>query len=444
MAPQQAQAAADALVDETRRSGNAPAAIPHASSPSPANQQAASKRVAQQAGVRKGNTRNGVARPANAGPKPPQSVRKPQPPIPGTVAQRFANAQNSGDQTAKRGLWRWVTTGAVATVMVASVAFAAIHFLAASDSDAIGDEPMMDAGAGAPPAKPEQIDQYKEHVAPFFTKYCADCHSGDMAEGDVNVSKMDPDEITRKGRKEWKRVLSMLQIKAMPPEDSKQPTADELAQVVGWIDDRLNNFDCKLVNDPGRVTIRRLNRAEYNNTIRDLVGVDFKPAKDFPSDDVGYGFDNIGDVLSLPPLLMEKYLDAAEQVTAKAIIRETSQTVKLRVEPGSLATDGRFAGGFVVLASAGAASANFNFPADGEYVIRVQAMGDQAGPDPARVQLQLNGRPVSTFDTKGQKKAAVFEHRMKVTKGTHRVAGAIVPFDGKPWKRGGVCQSGDL
>src|SRR5204862_6936859 len=76
--------------------------------------------------------------------------------------------------------------------------------------------------------------------------------------------------------------------------------------------------DCTGPRDPGRVTIRRLNRAEYNNTIRDLVGVDFKPAADFPTDDVGYGFDNIGDVLSLPPLLMEKYLAAAEKVIEEA------------------------------------------------------------------------------------------------------------------------------
>ncbi len=70
----------------------------------------------------------------------------------------------------------------------------------------------------------------------------------------------------------------------------------------------------------GRVTIRRLNRVEYNNTIRDLVGVDFKPAADFPNDDVGYGFDNIGDVLSLSPLLLEKYLSAAESILDRAIV----------------------------------------------------------------------------------------------------------------------------
>ena len=66
--------------------------------------------------------------------------------------------------------------------------------------------------------------------------------------------------------------------------------------------------------DPGRVTIRRLNRAEYNNTIRDLTGVSFHPAADFPIDDAGYGFDNIGDVLTLSPMLMEKYVAAAGKV----------------------------------------------------------------------------------------------------------------------------------
>src|SRR5262249_19009088 len=89
-------------------------------------------------------------------------------------------------------------------------------------------------------------------------------------------------------------------------------------QALAWIDARFGAVDCTKQRDPGRVTIRRLNRAEYNNTIRDLVGIDFQPADDFPADDVGYGFDNIGDVLSLPPLLMEKYLAAAGRIVEKA------------------------------------------------------------------------------------------------------------------------------
>src|SRR5690606_7851020 len=102
---------------------------------------------------------------------------------------------------------------------------------------------------------------------------------------------------------------------------------------------KLFYIDCSVGPDPGRVTVRRLNRTEYNNTIRDLVGVDFKPAADFPSDDVGYGFDNIGDVLTVPPLLIEKYLDAAEQVAGKAILTRDPEffhrTVKARDMEGS-------------------------------------------------------------------------------------------------------------
>src|SRR5262249_33564167 len=74
----------------------------------------------------------------------------------------------------------------------------------------------------------------------------------------------------------------------------------------------------------GRITLRRLNKSEYNNTIRDLVGVDFQPADDFPQDDSGYGFDNNGDVLSLPPVLMEKYLSAADRILDEAMPIEAS------------------------------------------------------------------------------------------------------------------------
>ena len=96
----------------------------------------------------------------------------------------------------------------------------------------------------------------------------------------------------------------------MPPEGKPQPSKSERAMITHWIEASILGCDCEHP-DPGRVTIRRLNRAEYNNTIRDLTGVNFQPAEDFPLDDIGYGFDNIGDVLSLSPMLMEKYVAAA-------------------------------------------------------------------------------------------------------------------------------------
>ena len=104
----------------------------------------------------------------------------------------------------------------------------------------------------------------------------------------------------------------------MPPDDRPQLPARPSRP--GWSSpSRVAGLqgELQVAQDPGRVTIRRLNRAEYNNTIRDLVGVDFRPADDFPSDDVGYGFDNIGDVLTLPPILFEKYLAAAEKIAER-------------------------------------------------------------------------------------------------------------------------------
>lgn len=105
----------------------------------------------------------------------------------------------------------------------------------------------------------------------------------------------------------------------MPPEDEPRPDEPELQSFCRAVQAELETFDCTSHRHAGRVTIRRLNRAEYNNTIRDLIGIDFRPAAEFPSDDVGNGFDNIGEVLSIPPILLEKYLAAAESIVEQAM-----------------------------------------------------------------------------------------------------------------------------
>ena len=121
-------------------------------------------------------------------------------------------------------------------------------------------------------------------------------------------------------RKVWDNVRHMLKAREMPPPERPQPKAAEVEAVTAAIQGIFDRADAAAKPNAGRVTIRRLNRTEYNNTIRDLVGVDFKPADDFPADDVGYGFDNIGDVLSVSPLLLEKYLSAAEAILDEAIV----------------------------------------------------------------------------------------------------------------------------
>jgi hypothetical protein len=122
----------------------------------------------------------------------------------------------------------------------------------------------------------------------------------------------------RADRKAWKNVLKMLTNHEMPPEDAK-PAMDskERELLAKLVETALNRIDPNAPVNPGRVTARRLNRTEYGNTIRDLLGLDFDPAEDFPSDDIGHGFDNIGDVLTLSPVLMERYLSAADSIVQR-------------------------------------------------------------------------------------------------------------------------------
>src|SRR5262249_27425910 len=123
-----------------------------------------------------------------------------------------------------------------------------------------------------------------------------------------------------KDRKTWEKVEHNVRIREMPPPNKPQPSAAERDAFTGWVAAQLTKVDCGLARDPGRPTIRRLNRAQDTNTVRDLVGIKSPAGEELPSDDVGYGFDNIGDVLSMPPILLEKYMAAAEKILDEAIV----------------------------------------------------------------------------------------------------------------------------
>jgi mono/diheme cytochrome c family protein len=157
-------------------------------------------------------------------------------------------------------------------------------------------------------------------VRQFFSNYCLDCHDADTHKGGVDLELYGPDTVVFQHRKIFETIKHMLEAREMPPQKKTQPSDEERVRIIHFIGGELAKLDCTGEINPGRVTARRLNRAEYNNTIRDLVGIDFNPAADFPIDEVGYGFDNIGDVLSLPPILLEKYLSAAEQIATNAIV----------------------------------------------------------------------------------------------------------------------------
>jgi mono/diheme cytochrome c family protein len=159
----------------------------------------------------------------------------------------------------------------------------------------------------APPSKPT----YAADVAPILEHHCLGCHGSSTKRGGIALDHDNPNlEI-------WGRVADALRAGSMPPKGRPRPSPRELATIADWLDAEV--FRCSVSDrEPGRVTMRRLNRAEYDNTIRDLLGLGLHLADAFPADDVGYGFDNIGDVLSIPPILMEKYLRAADLATEQA------------------------------------------------------------------------------------------------------------------------------
>lgn len=176
---------------------------------------------------------------------------------------------------------------------------------------------------------------FQIRVVPFLESHCIECHAGDDAEGGITFDQYSDSANVQEDYELWEKVIRLVKDRQMPPADMPQPTTDEVALLATAIEAELAKFDCTTDRHPGRVTIRRLNRAEYNNTIRDLTGLDLKLADDFPSDDVGYGFDNVADVLTIPPILMEKYLAAAETVASRAFADEQAAKRLMPLEPES-------------------------------------------------------------------------------------------------------------
>jgi mono/diheme cytochrome c family protein len=284
------------------------------------------------------------------------------------------------------------------------------------------------AAEKAPGAAKPKVDLFKTKLQPFVKTYCQECHSADDPQAGINLLsfKTEAQMLKGKNRKTWEMVLSMVEIGAMPPNDMDQPKDSEVDEVVAYLEDKLYNLDCDMIDDPGRVTVRRLNRTEYNNTVRDLLGVTFKPADDFPSDDVGYGFDNIGDVLSLSPLLMEKYLDAAEKITAQAIPSFDAKAGTRQFTVGQMdKAQHRRSGDFYALSSVAEVTFSYDAPIDGEYTFKIDAKADQFGGELAKMVFSIDRKKLQTFSVKGQRIVGTYEHKVKLKGGRHRIGMAF-------------------
>ncbi|MBA3845246.1 MAG: DUF1592 domain-containing protein [Planctomycetes bacterium] len=218
-------------------------------------------------------------------------------------------------------------------------------------------------------------EQGYDHTArPVLERYCWKCHDDEVQKGGLDLAAYADAQAARGGGKVWRAVLSRIEAGEMPPHSKAQPSELERRDLVAWIMDER----ARQPRDPGRVTLHRLNRAEYANTVRDLIGIELGLAEGFPADDVG---DNSAETLSLPPLLFEKYAVAAEQALAVAFdrMRPELRGRLLFAEPeaGLDAADAtaRFAAALVVRAFADRA---FRRPADDRQVANLMTLYDDA------------------------------------------------------------------
>ncbi len=246
--------------------------------------------------------------------------------------------------------------------------------------------------------------QFDSTIKPMLKEKCGDCHWGVEATAGLGFDRYSRVEQVLDSHRRWEKVVEELKKKNMPPEDAEPLTQQDRALIIKWIDETLALVDCSTVR-PGSVTIRRLNGIEYRNSVRDLLGVDYAPAADFPGDDVGYGFDNIADVMSLPPILMEKYLDAGEAIATRAIVDPDNPLVDVKLAAIGFHGNNEFTStdqGVLSMYTNDTATKRVTLPMAGEYTVDVIAYGDQAGPEPVRMSLLLDDQLLDTVDVESK------------------------------------------
>ena len=164
--------------------------------------------------------------------------------------------------------------------------------------------------------------RFRDEVRPFLESYCLRCHGKDTPKGDVDLSALATAESALKALDRWEQVLEQLESDAMPPAKvSRRPSDQARDAVIAWIGSARRLEAARHAGDPGSVPARRLSNAEYDNTIRDLTGVDIRPTKEFPVDPANEaGFDNSAESLTMSPALLKKYLEAARRVAEHVVL----------------------------------------------------------------------------------------------------------------------------
>ena len=268
---------------------------------------------------------------------------------------------------------------------------------------------------------------FEKTVAPMLTRTCAPCHNPNLSSGGVNLAPFNSAATLASNREGWDVILRKIRDREMPPPGV--PVPPNMDEIVQFLTAEFDRQDRSAKPDPGRVTARRLNRAEYTNTVRDLLAVDFRAQAEFPTDDLGNGFDNIGDVLTISPVLMEKYLAAAQRIASRAVgadplpkpieIEFANKDKKIRrVDFSTIEAKGRL-------------------EFDGEYTVRFGLPGERAkDAKPVQMAFWMDGKLLTTLNVETKPSGLVYfdpysevETRLFLTEGEHNFRAAFLNDD---------------
>lgn len=236
--------------------------------------------------------------------------------------------------------------------------------------------------------------EWDHSIRPLIENHCGDCHGGGMRKGGLDLDAYPDIDSMIAARPKWKNIRTHIASNLMPPPDEDPLAVEDKQSLLAWIDRAI--FPVDPANpDPGVFTIRRLNRAEYAFTIRDLLGVTVD-AGILPDDDAGYGFDNIGDVLSMAPAHLERYQQLAEQALSLALDAVVPPHRKPKeIGPDRWRGNGSGDGGVYLLYMAGAASTSLEIRESGTHELTVELSADQAGPEKAAYEILVAGQSIA-------------------------------------------------
>ena len=256
-------------------------------------------------------------------------------------------------------------------------------------------------GAGAPELQP--VPAHSPHRT-VLDRYCVTCHSEELRTAELALDSLDVEKIGE-GAEVWEKVLGKLRSRAMPPVGMPRPDESDYDSLSTYLEGKLDRASEANPN-PGKIAPHRLNRTEYANAIRDLLALEVDGGTLLPADSSRYGFDNIGNILTISPMLLERYLSTARKISRLAIGDPTTSPVsETYTVPKYLKQNERMKA--LPLGSRGGVALHHNFPLDGEYVVQIRLQKNFRGyirglQRSRQIDVRLDGVRIKRFSIGGE------------------------------------------